>query len=522
MVENAASVRLFVHCSALLLLLLGATLRADEPVLRWGGDSEGGAPYVEADPNDPAKVVGFDVEVAETIAKALGRKPQFVQVAFAAIDQSVARGDFDLGMSGVEDTPPRRAALSATIPYYEFTETLTVRQADKARFRTLAELHGRRVGTLGGTIAYEELLAAEKTHGITAVSYDDDVHPYEDLAAGRLDAVLLDNIIAARSMRRTPGLHTHYDAPVATGHYIIVLAKDQAALRDRINEIIKAKMRDGTLERIYRKWDIWDEFQPKLFARVLGEAGSSEFLGVPRVPRDPVRHSEELRGTPRNSEELKVDRTAAVARYLPALLKASVITIVLSCLAMTLAIALGIAVATGRVYGNALVRGVLTLYVEIVRGTPVLLQLFVLYYGLSAVIKLPAFVAALLGLGLNYAAYESEIYRGAMEAVSRGQLEAARTLGLTEVQVFRLVRGPQAFRLALAPMTNDFVALLKDSSLVSVITVVELTKQTQIFAANIGSWVIPGVLCAALYLAMSLPLARLARRLEQRWKAATV
>jgi polar amino acid transport system substrate-binding protein len=188
---------------------------------------------------------------------------------------------------------------------------------------------------------------------------------------------------------------------------------------------------------------------------------------------------------------------------------------------MALAIGFGVLVATGRVYGGPVTRAILTTYVEVTRGTPVLLQLFVLYYGLSAVIRLPAFIAALIGLGLNYAAYESEIYRGAMEAVPRGQLEAARTLGLTERQVFRLVRGPQAFRLALAPMTNDFVALLKDSSLVSVITVVELTKQTQIFAANIGSWVIPGILCAALYLIMSLPLARLARRLETRWKAAS-
>ena len=85
-------------------------------MLRWGGDSEGGAPYVEADPNDPAKVEGFDVEVAEEIAKGLGRKPQFVQVAYAAIDQSVQRGGFDIGMSGVEGTPARRAALAATIP----------------------------------------------------------------------------------------------------------------------------------------------------------------------------------------------------------------------------------------------------------------------------------------------------------------------------------------------------------------------------------------------------------------------
>ena len=150
-----------------------------------------------------------------------------------------------------------------------------------------------------------------------------------------------------------------------------------------------------------------------------------------------------------------------------------------------------------------------------------LLQLFVLYYGLASVVRLPAFIAALLGLGLNYAAYESEIYRGALEAVPRGQLEAARTLGFSERQVFSLVRGPQAFRLALAPMTNDFVALLKDSSLVSVLTVVELTKQTSIFATNIGNWAIPGALCAALYLALSLPLSRLAGRLEEKWKAAS-
>jgi polar amino acid transport system substrate-binding protein len=208
----------------------------------------------------------------------------------------------------------------------------------------------------------------------------------------------------------------------------------------------------------------------------------------------------------------------ATLRYLPAVLRAAVISIVLSCLSMALAVFVGVLVASGRLYGNRWLRWLLTVYVEVTRGTPVLLQLFVIYYGLSSVIRLPAFVAAWIGLGLNYAAYESEIYRGALLAVPGGQLEAARTLGFTEPQILRLIRGPQAFRLALAPMTNDFVALLKDSSLVSVITVIELTKQTQIFAANVGSWVLPGALCAALYLAMSLPLSRLARRLEKAWQ----
>jgi polar amino acid transport system substrate-binding protein len=135
-------------------------------------------------------------------------------------------------------------------------------------------------------------------------------------------------------------------------------------------------------------------------------------------------------------------------------------------------------------------------------------------------VRLQAVIAAVQGLGLHYAAYESESYRGALQAMPRAQRVGGGTLGLSEWQIFRLVRAPQALRLALAPMTNDFVALLKDSSLVSVITVVELTKQTAIYATNIGSWVVPGALCALVYLAFSLPLARFARRLERQWSGA--
>ena len=482
-------------------LLAGAVPIAASPapsILRWGGDAEGGAPFVEADPTDPAKVRGFDVEVAQAIAQGLDREPRFVQVAFSSIDASVARGDFDIGMSGVEDTPARRAMLAVTIPYFEFREVLTVRASDRARYRGLQDLRGRRVGTLVATIAYETLLAGRGRYGYLPVSYDDDVHPYTDLAEGRLDAVLLDNIIAARSVKRVAGLLIQ-PAVVATGHYVGVLSKSNTGLRNRINEILKDRMRDGTLEKIYRTWSIWDDSQAAFFRRVLTE------------------HS----GASKPSAAAASSSWAVALRYLPSLLRAALITLALSCAAMALAVLLGIGIAAGRIYGGVLVRSALTGYVELVRGTPVLLQLFVLYYGLSVFVRLPAFAAALLGLGLNYAAYESEIYRGALEAVPRVQLEAARTLGLSEWLVLRLVRGPQAFRLALAPMTNDFVALLKDSSLVSVITVVELTKQTAIFATNIGSWVVPGLLCAAIYLAMSLPLSRLARRLERRWSAAS-
>jgi polar amino acid transport system substrate-binding protein len=487
-----ASASVLIVCLALASAPLGAQ---NPPQLRWGGDAEGGAPYVEADASDPTRVVGFDVEIAQLLALGLGRTPRFVQVGFTSIDAAVARGDFDVGLSGIEDTPARRARLAVTVPYYEFREVLTVRSSDKDRYRSLADLRGRRVATLGATLAYDLLADAERRDGIVAVTYEDDVHPYSDLVLGRVDAVVLDAILAQRAVRRNSGL-TNQPAVLAVGHYVGILSAEQSALRDRMNAILRDAMRDGRLERIFRRWDVWNDDQPRLYERVLRDNSPYPFSSSSSAP----------------------NTWDAARRYFPALLRAAVITIVLSCLSMTLAVITGALIASGRIYGAGPLRVALTAYVEIIRGTPLLLQLFVLYFGLAAVVQLPAFLAALLGLGLNYAAYESEIYRGALEAVPSGQLDAARTLGLSERQTFFLVRAPQAFRLALAPMTNDFVALLKDSSLVSVITVVELTKETSIFAANIGSWVIPGMMCAAIYLAMSLPLARLARRLERGWR----
>jgi polar amino acid transport system substrate-binding protein len=480
---------------AALALCLAAVQRPAQPVLVWGGDAEGGAPFVEADPADPSRVRGFDVEVAERIARGLGgdRRAQFLQVQWSNIDQSVERGDFTLGLSGVEDTPARRARHAVTLPYFEFREVLAVRPADTAGIHGLADLRGRRVATLGSTIAYDLLMQARDSTGVLPISYDDDVHPYGDLVSGRVDAVLLDHIIAQRALRRRGGSgFVILDQPVAIGHYVGVLAHSNAILRDSIDAVLREAMRDGSLEQIFRRWNVWDDTQRTFFERVL-------------------QTSERAGGVASTTP-------AQALAYLPSLARAAVVTLLVSILSMALAVVVGLALASGRVYGSTVVRVGTTIYIEIIRGTPLLLQLFVIYYGLAGVVRLPAFLAAVLALGLNYAAYEAEIYRGALEAVPRIQLEAARTLGLSELQILRLVRGPQALRYALAPMTNDFVALLKDSALVSVITVVELTKETAIYATNVGSWVVPGALCAVVYLAMSLPLSRLARRLERRWK----
>jgi polar amino acid transport system substrate-binding protein len=479
-----------------LAALAAVTVSAQPSELRWGGDAEGGAPFVEADPTDPSRVVGFEVDIALMLAEGLGRTSRFIQTGFTTIDASVARGDFDIALSGIEDSYARRTRLAVTVPYYRFREILTVRAADAPRLRTLADLRGRRVATLAATLAFDLLTEAEKEHGLVVVAYEDDVHPYTDLAVGRVDAVLLDEVLAERGVRRHPGL-TNQPQSVGVGYYVGILAPENKDLRNQIDGILKQAMRDGRLETIFRRWRMWNDDQRDLYARVTAD--------------------ESGRGPQLQSTASDLSVWAATERYLPSLLTATAITLVLSVLSMALAILVGVLIASGRVYGPGPMRALLTGWVELIRGTPLLLQLFVIYYGLATVVQLPAFLAALIGLGLNYGAYESEIYRSALESVPSGQLDAARTLGFSDRQTLMLIRGPQALRVALAPMTNDFVALLKDSSLVSLITVVELTKQTTIFASNIGSWFVPGLVCAALYLALSLPVSHFARRLEKMW-----
>jgi polar amino acid transport system substrate-binding protein len=312
------------------------------PVFRWAGDPEGGAPFVEADPSRPDALVGFDVEIADLIARGLGRRAEFVNIQFQSIDQSIARGDAEIGLSGIEDTPARRAALAVTVPYYEFREVISVRDADAATLRTLADLRGRRVGTLGGTIAYEILLRAQQDLGIQPVSYEDDVHPFSDLVIGRVDAVVLDNVLANRRRRAIPGF-TVQPHTVAIGHYVGVMSPAKGPLRETADEILRTAMRDGTLQRIFTRWNVWDEAQPKLFERVLaGEA-------VPAVI-----------GFDTSGSAATMSQWDAARRYLPSLVRASGVTIALSCLSMGLAVALGVLIATGRVYGGRASRIALT------------------------------------------------------------------------------------------------------------------------------------------------------------------
>jgi polar amino acid transport system substrate-binding protein len=197
--------------------------------------------------------------------------------------------------------------------------------------------------------------------------------------------------------------------------------------------------------------------------------------------------------------------------------RGALMTLGVSLLAMAVAVAVGLALAVARVFGPRPSRGLALVFTETVRGTPLLVQLTLVYFGLPQLgVRLAPLTAGVLTLGLNYAAAEAENYRAGLAGVPASQYEAARVLGLTRWQTLRHVVFPQALRISLPPMTNDFIALLKDSSLVSLVTLTELTRTYLNLANATRDHLGLGLVVALLYLLLGLPFAYLARRVEAR------
>jgi polar amino acid transport system permease protein len=210
---------------------------------------------------------------------------------------------------------------------------------------------------------------------------------------------------------------------------------------------------------------------------------------------------------------------AAIPDMMPALLTGLRVTVLLTFVIMGIALIAALPIALARMSSRRWLRFPSTIYVQVLRGTPVLLQLFYLYYVLPfAGIELNAWTAGIIGMSAAYSAYLSEIYRAGIEAVDRGQTEAALALGMSRVQVMRIVVLPQAFRIVIPPIGNMFVGLFKDTSLLSILTIRELMFQGQLLAATNFRHITIFTVIAILYLAVCWPSAAIIDRLEQKLK----
>ena len=471
---------------------------AQNQELVWAADAEGGAPYTFPDPRNPAKIIGFEVDLANALAARMGRTARFVQNQWDGLVPGLERGEYQVVINGLEITPERAERIHFSTPYFYSTLTMTSR-LDDLRLQRAEDLRGRTVGVLKVTFAEKYV---RNLGGVTVRSYDSQVQPYIDLDLGRVDAVVMDTPIAL--YYATGPRVRNLELASARMSFGIGIRKSDDELLQQINAALDSLRRDGTLRKIYTDWGIYN-------------AATAQTFG----DRDPVTNDNAVRYRDYldaiRTERTFRERLAQYWQYLPLLLLGALVTLEISAASMAVAISLGLFLAVLRVFAARSFSWLVIGFIEIIRGTPLLIQLFIIFYGLPSLgIRFSPFWAAVVGLGMNYAAYEAENYRAGIQSIPRGQLDAALALGLTRIQTIRKIILPQAVRLVIPPVTNDFIALLKDSSLVSVITMVELTKMYGQLAATNYDYIGIGLLTAAIYFVLGLPIARLSRLLETR------
>jgi polar amino acid transport system substrate-binding protein len=492
--------------AAALLVLVGVTVAAADTlddtihtgVLRWGGDDSGGGPYIYQDKD--RKLTGFEYELAEYLAAQLGVRSEFVTSEWEMLPQLLDRGGINVVLNGYEWSKEREQSWSSTIPYYIYKLQLLARKDDKSiaswdDLRAKAGQPRKRIGVLRDSAA-ERYVDREFGDAVELKGYPEIINVMKLVEQGRLDATVQDVPVTAFYGPHFPGLH-NVGQPVAPGYYVAFVRKGDDRFRTKLNDALLKAINDGTLKRIYEKYGLWNDDQSRL--------------------TDLAQHWPP-------TVENETSKWANFSFYVWLLLLGAWVTIKLACLSMPLAILIGLLVAIGRLYGPRWLHYPLEAYVEFLRGTPLLLQLFVIYYVLPQLtgITIPEFWAGVLGLAINYSAYEAENYRAGMLAIPRGQMEAALSLGMSTPTALRRIIVPQAMRIVIPPVTNDFIALFKDTSVCTMISVIELTGMyRKLFNDHPQLMIEFGMITALLYLIMSYPLSLVARRMETRFKKVT-
>jgi len=487
------------HCILALLgsLLLSVPAHAKPaPDLRWAADAKSGAPYVFVDPKDPKKFMGFEYDILQKVAETLGRNLVVVQNEWDSLIPGLDRGDYDVAANGIEITPERSKEVLFSSPYYATFEQLVV-GAQEEKIKSLADVSGRRIGTLKASLGH---LILERETRAEVVFYEEESSGYHDVEIGRLDGFFIDYPIALYYALHNQKLKS-VGEPTGNMKYGIAVSKRNPELRDAINGALTQLQNSGELEKILSKWNLLHPF------------AASE-LGLKSSLQNQSTELQKVTDIQSSAISFK-DRLKRYWGLLPILGKGALKSLGISILAMVVAIAFGLLLAMLRLYGKKPFPLIAQSVIEVLRGTPLLIQLYLIFFGLPYLgIHLSPFVAAVMGLGLNYGAYEAENYRAGIEAVPKSQVEAAHALALSPYQRFVYVILPQAYRIILPPMTNDFISLIKDSSLVSVITMVELTTIYSQLASTYFDHLGLGILVAMIYFGLGYPFVRLARRFE--------
>ncbi len=442
------------------------------------GTSPDYPPYeFQATVNGKSTVVGMDVKIGEKVAKDLGVKLKIKSMSFDSLLVALQTGKIDMIISGMNPTPARRKNVDFTHVYYQGGYDIVINKTDKAKYKNKDSFKGGTLGAQTGTTQYNAIKNQTKNTASKGMTSQSDL--ILALQSHKLDGVAMEKPSAeayVSNNKNLAAIPSDFNMSSADTSSAIAFRKGSTSLVKKVNK---------TVDQIKKENLVKKEYLP----------AAGKYLKTNTV-------------------------NTSMGHYWKAFATGIEYTLIITVCSVFFGFIIGILLALarmakGNVFKTAL-RWLATAYVEFIRGTPMMVQVMFVYFGLGIFVNLPALTSGIIAISLNSGAYVAEYIRGGINSVNIGQTEAARSLGMSNGETMRYVVLPQALKNIWPSLGNEFITLIKDSSIVSIIGVTELIYQSNIVRSDTYRGVAPIVVIMVLYFIMTFTASRILNYFERR------
>ncbi|HJF29731.1 ABC transporter substrate-binding protein/permease [Ligilactobacillus saerimneri] len=418
--------------------------------------------------------VGMDIEIAKQVAKDMGVKLEIKNMDFDSLLVALETHKIDATISGINPTPERRKNVDFTDLYYSGKQVILINKRTASEYKNAASFDGKKVGAQTGSLLYDlvkEQMPKAQVKGLAKLN-----NLVIALKSNKVDGVAMDYPTAKAYAENNPDLTTmdpHFIVDKDQTGYAMAFAKGADSLVASANK---------TIAKIKQKDLITSEYIPQ----------ASKYM------------------TQSTKENKMVD-------YWTYFAKGVEYTLIITIVSVFFGAILGTLLAIMRLAHNKVIHYLAVAYIEFVRGTPLMVQVMFVYFGIGAVIQsMPALVAGIIATSLNSAAYVAEIIRSGIDSIPVGQTEAARSLGMSQAKAYRYVILPQALKNIWPALGNEFITLIKESSIVSVIGVADLMYQTQLVQSATYKGVAPLFVTMLIYFVLTFTLSKVLNHVERK------
>ncbi|HHO5552012.1 TPA: ABC transporter permease subunit [Staphylococcus aureus] len=423
--------------------------------------------------NGKTEYAGVDIDLAKKIAKDNNLKLKIVNMSFDSLLGALKTGKIDIIISGMTSTPERKKQVDFSDSYMMTKNIMLVKKDKVNEYKDIKDFNNKKVGAQKGT-EQEKIAQTEiENASITSLSRLPDV--ILALKSGKVEGAVVEKPVAEAYLKQNPKLGiSNVKFNEEEKDTVIAVPKDSPKLLSQINKTIKEVKDKGLIDKYMT-----------------------------------------------NAANAMNDDSGFISKYGSFFLKGIKITILISLIGVALGSILGAFVALMKLSKIKIISWIASIYIEILRGTPMLVQVFIVFFGITAALGLDisALVCGTIALVINSSAYIAEIIRAGINAVDKGQMEAARSLGLNYRQTMKSVIMPQAIKNILPALGNEFVTLIKESSIVSTIGVGEIMFNAQVVQGISFDPFTPLIMAAALYFVLTFVLTRIMNMIEGRLNA---